>query len=46
LRACVVNFRTSLADIEAVPALVIEAGREIDRTLRPAALRSTTSATP
>jgi aromatic-L-amino-acid/L-tryptophan decarboxylase len=46
LRACVVNFRTSLADIEAVPALVIEAGREIDRTLRPAALRSTMSATP
>ena len=44
LRACVVNFRTSLSDIEAVPALVLEAGREIDRTLRPAALRSTTSA--
>ena len=45
LRACVVNFRTSLADIEAVPALVLEAGREIDRKLRPAALRSTTPAT-
>jgi len=45
LRACVVNFRTSLSDIEAVPALVLEAGREIDRTLRPASLRSTTSAT-
>jgi glutamate/tyrosine decarboxylase-like PLP-dependent enzyme len=45
LRACVVNFRTSLSDIDAVPGLVLEAGREIDRTLRPAALRSTTSAT-
>ena len=43
LRACVVNFRTSLADIEAVPALVLEAGHEIDRTLRPAALQNATS---
>jgi aromatic-L-amino-acid/L-tryptophan decarboxylase len=40
LRACVVNFRTSMADIEAVPELVQNAGRELDRTLRPAALRS------
>jgi glutamate/tyrosine decarboxylase-like PLP-dependent enzyme len=45
LRACVVNFRTSHSDIEAVPALVLEAGHEIDRTLRPAGLRSTTGAT-
>jgi len=46
LRACVVNFRTSLSDIEAVPELVLEAGRDLDRTLRPATLRTTTSTTP
>lgn len=40
LRACVVNFRTSLADIEVIPALVAQAGRELDQTLRPAALRT------
>jgi len=34
LRACVVNFRTSLADIEALPALVLRLGRKIDGELR------------
>jgi glutamate/tyrosine decarboxylase-like PLP-dependent enzyme len=29
MRACIVNFRTSDADIEAVPAMVSESGREI-----------------
>jgi glutamate/tyrosine decarboxylase-like PLP-dependent enzyme len=35
LRLCVVNFRTTLSDIEALPALVTRLGREVDRTLRP-----------
>lgn len=35
LRACIVNFRTSLADIEALPVLVIRLGREVDALLRP-----------
>jgi aromatic-L-amino-acid/L-tryptophan decarboxylase len=34
LRACVVNFRTSLEDIEALPILVTRMGREVDATLR------------
>jgi len=29
LRACIVNFRTSLADIEALPELVVRIGREV-----------------
>lgn len=35
LRACIVNFRTSISDIEALPPFVVEAGRELDKTLRP-----------
>jgi aromatic-L-amino-acid/L-tryptophan decarboxylase len=35
LRACIVNFRTSIADIEALPDLVIRLGREVDGMLRP-----------
>jgi aromatic-L-amino-acid decarboxylase len=35
LRACIVNFRTSLADIEALPEIVIRLGREADAKLRP-----------
>ncbi|HKH71397.1 MAG TPA: pyridoxal-dependent decarboxylase [Vicinamibacterales bacterium] len=34
LRACIVNFRTSLADIEALPDLLARHGREADRALR------------
>lgn len=34
LRACIVNFRTSLADIDAVPELVARVGRTIDTRLR------------
>jgi aromatic-L-amino-acid/L-tryptophan decarboxylase len=37
LRACIVNFRTSAADVEAVPAVVVAHGRRIDRELRQAA---------
>jgi glutamate/tyrosine decarboxylase-like PLP-dependent enzyme len=40
LRACVVNFRTSLEDIEALPEIVIRHGREVDAELRPAELGS------
>jgi aromatic-L-amino-acid decarboxylase len=35
LRACIVNFRTSLADIEALLPFVVKLGRDLDRTLRP-----------
>ena len=34
LRACVVNFRTSLEDIEALPVLITRIGREVDAVLR------------
>jgi glutamate/tyrosine decarboxylase-like PLP-dependent enzyme len=37
LRACIVNFHTSLEDIEAVAPLVCAHGRTIDATLRAAA---------
>jgi aromatic-L-amino-acid decarboxylase len=36
LRACIVNFRTSLEDIEALPGIVIRLGREVDAAIRPA----------
>jgi len=34
LRACIVNFRTSLADIEALPEIVLRIGRKVDTELR------------
>jgi aromatic-L-amino-acid/L-tryptophan decarboxylase len=34
LRACIVNFRTSLEDIEALPGIVIRLGREVDAVSR------------
>ena len=34
LRACIVNFHTTLADIEAVPAIVVRAGRVVHGGLR------------
>jgi aromatic-L-amino-acid/L-tryptophan decarboxylase len=39
LRACIVNFRTSLEDIEALPRIVIRIGRQVDATMRPVALK-------
>ena len=36
LRACVVNFRTTLADMEALPVIFVRHGDEADRALRPA----------
>lgn len=35
LRACVVNFRTGVDDIEAIPEIVVRLGRELDREIRP-----------
>jgi glutamate/tyrosine decarboxylase-like PLP-dependent enzyme len=34
LRACIVNFNTTLADIEAIPEIVVRLGRETDAALR------------
>jgi glutamate/tyrosine decarboxylase-like PLP-dependent enzyme len=34
LRACIVNFHTTAADVEAVPAIVAAQGRSIDQRLR------------
>jgi aromatic-L-amino-acid decarboxylase len=39
LRLCIVNFRSRLADIRALPAIVTRVGREVDKALRPAELR-------
>jgi aromatic-L-amino-acid/L-tryptophan decarboxylase len=38
LRACVVNLNTTAADIDAVPEIVVRAGREVDAGLRPKTL--------
>jgi aromatic-L-amino-acid decarboxylase len=38
LRACVVNFRTTRADVEAIVATVKRIGRELDTAMRPADL--------
>ena len=38
LRACVVNFRTTTADVDALPEIVAVAGRALDGELRPAEL--------
>jgi aromatic-L-amino-acid/L-tryptophan decarboxylase len=35
LRLCIVNFRTTLEDIEALPGIVTRLGLEVDRRLRP-----------
>src|ERR1700733_2800831 len=39
LRVCIVNFRTSLADIEALLPIVAGMGKELDAELRPSAAR-------
>jgi aromatic-L-amino-acid/L-tryptophan decarboxylase len=39
LRACIVNFHTTKADVEALPEIVVRIGREVDASLRPAASR-------
>jgi glutamate/tyrosine decarboxylase-like PLP-dependent enzyme len=35
LRACIVNFRTSNADVDAVPEVIARLGARIDRAIRP-----------
>ena len=35
LRSCIVNFRTSLRDIEALPVIIARLGDEVDKELRP-----------
>ena len=39
LRTCIVNFRTTLADVELLPELIVQVGAELDARVRPAALR-------
>ena len=39
LRACIVNFRTRVEDVDALPEIVARRGRRLDAELRPAALR-------
>ena len=39
LRACIVNFRTTLTDVEALPALVVDLGKMLDEKMRPPALQ-------
>ncbi len=37
LRACIVNFRTTLADVQALPEIVLRLGRAVDAEIRPQA---------
>ncbi|MEO7275135.1 MAG: aspartate aminotransferase family protein [Vicinamibacterales bacterium] len=39
LRACIVNFHTEPADVDAVPLIAVAQGRRLDSELRPSALR-------
>jgi glutamate/tyrosine decarboxylase-like PLP-dependent enzyme len=39
LRACFVNFRSTLADVEALPGIVTRIGAEVDAELRPKELK-------
>jgi aromatic-L-amino-acid decarboxylase len=38
LRACIVNFRTAEADVDALPEIVARLGRDLDHEMRPSAL--------
>jgi glutamate/tyrosine decarboxylase-like PLP-dependent enzyme len=46
LRACIVNFRTTRADIEALPPLVVRIGRQVDADLRKQHLSNAAAARP
>ncbi len=39
LRACIVNFHTSAADVEALLPLIVKVGTDVDSGLRPGSLR-------
>jgi aromatic-L-amino-acid/L-tryptophan decarboxylase len=41
LRACIVNFHTAYADVDALPEIVVRLGREVDAELRASAPGST-----
>jgi aromatic-L-amino-acid decarboxylase len=45
LRACIVNFRTSLTDIEALPPIIVRMGKALDREMRSGSLPSRVSLT-
>jgi glutamate/tyrosine decarboxylase-like PLP-dependent enzyme len=45
LRACIVNFRTTLADVKALPELIVRLGRDLDEQIRPSELRGARSRT-
>jgi hypothetical protein len=34
LRACIVNFHTADADVDAIPEIVVRLGREVDAGMR------------
>ena len=40
LRSCIVNFRTSLEDVRALPDIVTRLGNEVDAALRPDHLKT------
>ena len=40
LRSCIVNFRTTREDLDAVPPLVEKLGRELDAQMRPVAFKA------
>jgi hypothetical protein len=39
LRACIVNFHTDVADVEALPEIVARVAQAVDAELRPTAAR-------
>ena len=44
LRSCIVNFRTTRADVELLPKLIVELGQKLDDEFRPAAISGQRSA--
>jgi hypothetical protein len=40
LRACIVNFRTTLQDVEALLPIIVRIGNEVDKELRPKCARN------
>ena len=43
LRACIVNFRTEAADVDATLDVAVELGRALDAEMRPESLRVSAS---
>ena len=42
LRACIVNFRTSVEDVEALPDIIVRIGKNVDAAIRSEHLKDTT----